>query len=237
MSTQKQADDLNGLAEIPVYGQGVNGDMVKYSFQIFRRYIKPGPILELGPAEGFMTELIVSLGNELVLVDGASIFCDRLKQKFPHIGVVCSLFEEFYTEKKFQTIILGHVLEHVEDPVNVLKHVKQFLTRDGLILAAVPNAHSIHRQVAVSMGLLTSEKEFSQQDKQHAHRRIYTFKEFESDFKRAGLDVKKLGGYWLKPLSNAQIEKDWTPQMISAFMRLGEKYPEIAAEIYIVAGK
>ncbi len=36
-------------------------------------------------------------------------------------------------------------------------------------------------------------------------------------------------------LSNAQIDKFYTREMINAFLELGEEYPEIAGEIYIVA--
>lgn len=43
------------------------------------------------------------------------------------------------------------------------------------------------------------------------------------------------GGYWLKPVSNGQIEENWTGKMVEAFMKLGERYPDIAAEIYIIA--
>ena len=58
---------------------------------------------------------------------------------------------------------------------------------------------------------------------------------FHRCFVDAGLAIEKSGGYWLKPLSNRQIEATWTPQMLDAFMQLGERYPDIAAEIYVVA--
>jgi len=51
----------------------------------------------------------------------------------------------------------GHVLEHVDDPVAVLRLVKSWLKPGGRVLAAVPNARSIHRQAAVIMGLLPYE--------------------------------------------------------------------------------
>ena len=38
-------------------------------------------------------------------------------------------------------------------------------------------------------------------------------------------------------MSNRQIEEAWTPPMLAAFMELGERYPEIAAEIYVVASR
>ncbi|WP_281051516.1 hypothetical protein [Thauera sp. GDN1] len=58
---------------------------------------------------------------------------------------------------------------------------------------------------------------------------------FRGDFLKAGLSIEVSGGYWLKPVSNGQIERDWTPEMLDAFMVLGERYPDIAGEIYVVA--
>ena len=46
-----------------------------------------------------------------------------------------------------------------------------------------------------------------------------------------------MGGVFLKPLTNSQIEKWWTEEMMDAFYELGKEYPEIAAEIYAVCEK
>jgi 2-polyprenyl-3-methyl-5-hydroxy-6-metoxy-1,4-benzoquinol methylase len=159
-----------------------------------------------------------------------------LRERYPDVEVVHSLFEEFETDKTFSCIVLGHVLEHVDSPVEILSHVKRFLAPGGSFLAAVPNANSLHRQAAVLMGLIPEIKHFSEKDIHHGHKRVYTAKELKADFVNAGLAVKVLGGYWLKPLSDGQIEASWTDGMVAAFMRLGEAYPEIAGEIYIVAG-
>ena len=51
----------------------------------------------------------------------------------------------------------------------------------------------------------------------------------------AGYRIEIFGGYWIKPISNAQIDAQWSAEMLDAFMRLGERYPDIAAEIYVVA--
>ena len=230
-------EELDLIASNSLYAAGVNTCSIHYSFEIFSRYIKEGTILELGPAEGVMTDLLYKTENPLTLVEGSSLFCKLLEEKYPDVEVIHSLFETFSTDKKFQTIVLGHVLEHVDDPVLILQRIKQFLREDGIILAAVPNANSIHRQAAVLMGLIPTLKTFSALDHHHGHKRVYGIDELENDFSFAGLTIKKTGGYWLKPISNAQIEKDWTPEMITAFMKLGEKYPEIAGEIYIVAGQ
>jgi 2-polyprenyl-3-methyl-5-hydroxy-6-metoxy-1,4-benzoquinol methylase len=137
----------------------------------------------------------------------------------------------------FDNIILGHVLEHVIDPVNILSLCKKWLKNNGLILASVPNKNSIHRQAAVEMGMLSKLDDFSEKDKRIGHRRIFEHDSLSDCFCKAGFKIIKKGGYWLKPLSDAQIESTWTNQMVRAFLKIGERYPDIAGEIYMAASK
>ena len=125
----------------------------------------------------------------------------------------------------------------MENPVQILKLCKEWLADGGRIISAVPNSNSIHRQAAVLMGLLNSTKQLNETDKSIGHRRVYDLETLKNDFLQSGLKIINSGGYWLKPLSNSQIECDWTNEMIDAFLKLGEKYPDIAGEIYIVATK
>jgi 2-polyprenyl-3-methyl-5-hydroxy-6-metoxy-1,4-benzoquinol methylase len=226
---------LDEIAAESTYGAGANRATIAHSFEIFRRYIRPGPILEMGPAEGHMTGDLAGLGQPLTLVEGAAPFCDSLKARFPAATVVNALFEDFRPAERFQTIVLGHVLEHVDDPVAILARARGWLAPEGRIMAAVPNARSIHRQAAVVLGMLPFEEALNEADLRHGHRRVYNPETFRHDFLQAGLKVEIFGGYWLKPLSNGQIERDWTDELLRAFMVLGERYPDIAGEIYVVA--
>jgi 2-polyprenyl-3-methyl-5-hydroxy-6-metoxy-1,4-benzoquinol methylase len=182
-----------------------------------------------------MTGELAGLGQPLTVLEGAAAFCESLRARFPTANVVHALFEDFEPEAPFDTILLGHVLEHVDEPVAILRRAREWLTPEGRILAAVPNARSLHRQAAVIMGLLPFEEALNEADRKHGHRRVYNPETFRRDFLQAGLQVEVFGGYWLKPLSNAQIERDWTADQLAAFMRLGERYPDIAGEIYVVA--
>lgn len=182
-----------------------------------------------------MTDLLVSTCSSLTVVDGAQKFLDSIKKKHPKVEVVNALFEEFVPESKFDNIILGHVLEHVDNPVEILRRASNWLSPGGRILAAVPNSRSLHRQAAVLMGLLPFEESLNEADHHHGHRRVYNPESFRGDFLKAGLSIEVSGGYWLKPVSNGQIERDWTPAMLDAFMVLGERYPDIAGEIYVIA--
>lgn len=184
-----------------------------------------------------MTEHLAALGCPLTLVEGAGSFCEDLRARFPAAEVVHSLFEDFQPAGQFDNVILGHVLEHVGDPVHILKLVEGWLAPGGRAISAVPNARSLHRQAAVMMGLLPFEEALNETDVHHGHRRVFNPETFRQVFMQSGLGIDIFGGYWLKPVSNGQIEESWTPQMLAAFMSLGERYPDIAAEIYIVASK
>ena len=47
------------------------------------------------------------------------------------------------------------------------------LSENGIIFAAVPNSHLIHRQAAVLMRIPKNENTMSALDKHHGHRRVY----------------------------------------------------------------
>lgn len=226
---------LNEVASQSLYTTFTNSNTILYSYEIFKRYLKPGRILELGPAEGLMTEHLLSFDNKLTVIEGSSVFAAELKVKFPSVQIIQSLFEDAELDEQFDFIVLGHVLEHVADPVQLLQIIKKWLVPGGKVLCAVPNAMSIHRQAAVEMGLLPTVFSQSEKDKHHGHMRIYSPETFKADFTNAGYVINQFGGYWLKPLSDSQIEASWTQEMLSAFLKLGESYPGIAAEIYIVA--
>lgn len=236
--SQAERVRLENISNVSLYCAGVNSVTIKYSFKIARRHMVGDTILELGPAEGVMTELLAATGKKLTLVEGSALFCDSLRSRFPDANTVNALFEEFQSNELFDNIILGHVLEHVEDPVDILSRAKQWLKPStGRLFAAVPNAHSLHRQAAVIMGILREEDTLNEMDFHHGHRRVFNPETFRNAFARADLKIEIFGGYWIKPVSNAQIEASWTPEMVEAFMALGERYPDIAGEIYVVASR
>jgi 2-polyprenyl-3-methyl-5-hydroxy-6-metoxy-1,4-benzoquinol methylase len=226
---------LDTVAADSWYDRGANAAMIRYTAEVFGRHWRPGRCLELGPAEGLMTEILRETFSDLTVVDGSEQFCRSLRQRFPEVNVLCSLFEQFKPDRQFDTIILSHVLEHVAVPNALLQLVRTWLSPHGAVYAAVPNARSVHRQAAVLMRTLPNEHSLNETDHHHGHRRVYGPESFRNEFIAAGLRIRVFGGYWLKPLSNAQIDASWTADMLEAFMQLGERYPDIAAEIYVMA--
>jgi len=235
--TSEEQQRLTAIASDSRYAEGLNAASVAYSVRVFTRHWRPGSCLELGPAEGLATALLVSHFADLTCVDGAQSFCQALAERHQGIRVTCSLIEQYDPGRTFDNIVLGHVLEHVEDPVAVLTRAKGWLTPTGRIFASVPNARSLHRQMGVAMNLLPAEHSLNALDRHHGHRRVYDPESFRREFRAAGLAIEVFGGYWIKPAANAHLEAHWTREMIDAAMVVGERYPDIAGEIYVVAGR
>ena len=228
-------DRLQKIAGQSLYAEDLYLKTLPYCFSIFQRYMVGNSILEMGPAEGFMTDLLAECKMDLHVVEASEAFCRQIQARHPDIEISASLFESYVPSRNFDNIVLGHVLEHVEDPIALLTRIKTWLAPGGRVMAAVPNSRSLHRQAGVIMGMLSFEEALNDLDKHHGHRRVYNPETFRHDFFAAGLEIISFGGYFLKPLSNGQIASSWTPELLDAYLKLGERYPDIAGEIYIVA--
>lgn len=240
MDKLKQLSDerrrLDTVADWYSSNKGFDTQLVKYGFRTLRPFFRGTSCLELGPADGQMTRLLVEVFDHVTAVDGAQRFCEMLKQQVasPNLEVVCSLFEGFEPAGKFDTVIMTHVLEHVENPVQLLHRVSGWIGATGVILVLVPNANSIHRLVAVKMGLLEHPGHLNERDLRLGHRKVYTLAELKAHVGAAGLEVLATGGNFFKPLTNRQIEEWWAEGMLEGFYKLGKDLPEYAAEIYAV---
>jgi 2-polyprenyl-3-methyl-5-hydroxy-6-metoxy-1,4-benzoquinol methylase len=231
---KKRVDDSSNFYRESILG--FDYQLATYNFESLKPFFKGKTALELGPASGYMTKLLVEEFESLHLVEGSESLLQEIPE-YPNVTKYHSLFEEFETTQKYDTIIMSHVLEHIENPSLVLKKIYNWLADDGVFLVSVPNAKSIHRLVAVQMGMLTSEYELNSRDHELGHFRVYDMNALSTQMTEAGFKVQDTGGVFLKPLSNGQIETNWTPEMIEGFYKVGKYFQEYCAEIFVVCTK
>ncbi len=208
--------------------------MIAYKYRSFKEWLRGPAGLELGPADGTMTKLLVNDFHKLTIVDGSA----ELLQAIPaaaNLVKVHALFEDFKAAGKFNTILMAHILEHIENPVALIQRASSWLTPGGRLIASVPNGHSIHRLAGVKMGFLSQPCDLNDRDRALGHRRVYTPATFREEFTKAGMRIVHAGGVFFKSLSNKQIEETWTDQMMEGFYELGKDFPEHAAELIVVA--
>lgn len=207
--------------------------LIRYRYETIKPKFNGRSCLELGPAEGQMTQFLINDFESLTVVEGSLELLEKIADA-KNLVKVHSLFENYKPNELFDTVILEHILEHVEDPVALLTLAKQFLAPGGILLVGVPNANSIHRLAAVKMGLLSHPSQLNSRDIALGHRRVYSSTSFREDIGESGLRITELGGVYFKPLSNSQIQDNWNVDMIEGFFQLGKDFPEFAAELFAV---
>jgi len=207
--------------------------LIEFRYKTIKPKLVGSRGLELGSAEGEMTQYLVNDFKWLTVVEGAADLLAQIPER-ENLIKVHALFEQFKPTHLFESIILEHVLEHVDDPVSLLRRARRWLAPSGRLFLGVPNGNSIHRLAAVKMGLLDNPCQLNSRDYELGHRRVYNSKTIRTDIEASGLKVLEMGGVYFKPLSNQQIQEHWTEEMIQGFYELGKDFPEYAAEIYVV---
>jgi 2-polyprenyl-3-methyl-5-hydroxy-6-metoxy-1,4-benzoquinol methylase len=219
------------------WGQ-LHSRLIGYRNQSLKPFFRGTRALELGIADGQMTAHLLNSFAHVTGLEGSTKFIADVRERFADVGdrlrLVHSLFEEYQTDERFDTVLAMHVIEHVDDPVGLLRRAAGWVAPGGTLLINVPNARSLHRLAAVKMGLLEHPHSFNDTDRSLGHQRVYYPEQLAEDIAAAGLTLERMGGIFLKPLANKQIEQAWTSAMIDAFYALGDDFPDIAAEIYAV---
>jgi len=207
--------------------------LIRFRYETIKPKLVGSRALELGCAEGEMTQFLINDFEQLTIVEGSAELLIQIPEH-ANLIKVHAMFEEFQPDQPFDSIVLEHVLEHVADPVGLLSRAGKWLAPNGRLFVGVPNGNSIHRLVAVKMGLLDNPCQLNSRDHALGHRRVYTPETFRIDIEKSGLKVLEIGGVYFKPLSNGQIQEHWTEEMIRGFYELGKDFPAFAAEIYAV---
>lgn len=215
-----------------------NDWLIRRRYERLEGFFKGKSCLEMGIAEGAGLDRLLGRFEKVTVVDGSEEAIQSVKKRFRDTGLQAakSYFEDMdFKGETFDTLLMAHILEHVDDPQVVLKRAKQFVSKDGVMIIDVPNGNSLHRQIGVKMGLLTKTTDLNSADLSIGHQRVYLPETFKKDVESAGLEIIHYGGMFIKTLSNSQMEKVYDNKQLEALFVVGEANPDISAEIYIVA--
>lgn len=215
---------------------GFDLKLVEKGFYTFKPFFTGKSCLELGPATGYMTKHLQGCFEKLTAVEGSKTLIDQIPD-YPNLHKVYCLFEAFVPNEQFDTIVINHVLEHLEDPIALLKNARNWMMDHGVCIVGVPNAKSFHRLAAVHMGLLKSEYELNSRDLELGHLRVYDLDTLKKHVLEAGFIIKAEGGLFLKFLSNAQIEKNLEDDVVEAYFSIAKEFYVNSAEIFLILEK
>lgn len=193
--------------------------------------------LELGCGKGLWTRVLCQRYERLDVVDGsAELLADvaRSCAGRARLTTHTALAEDFLlaASETWQHIYMTFLLEHVEEPVELLRLARSRLAENGRLFVAVPNADSVHRILALRAGLIASTTELSENDLRVGHRRVYTQALLREQLSRAGLRITLETPVGLKPLTLKQLE-GLPDRVIAALCASGDLVPANSA--YLVA--
>jgi SAM-dependent methyltransferase len=218
--------------------------MHPFMIRAFRPFFRPGRALELGSYRGDFTRRLLPFFDHVTCVEASpeAVGAARGSLGEEKLTLVNAVFEEAELEGTFDTVVMTHVLEHVDDPIAVLRRVRHWLADGGRFLLACPNANAPSRQIAAKMGIVSHNTAVTPAEREHGHRITYSLDTLERDATAAGLQVVHRGGVFFKALANFQwdrlLETDIiSPEYLEGCFKLGQHYPDLCASIYLVCEK
>lgn len=148
-------------------------------------------VLELGCASGYITKILKERGCNVTgieldpaLAKKAEKFADKII-----VGDLEQLNFDSLLNEKYDVILIGDILEHLKNPLQVLKKLRTVLNNDGFIVCSIPNiAHG-----SIRLQLLDGQFQYTETgllDKTHL--RFYTLNSILSMLNSAGFSITKL---------------------------------------------
>jgi 2-polyprenyl-3-methyl-5-hydroxy-6-metoxy-1,4-benzoquinol methylase len=218
--------------------------MHPYMLKAFTPFFKGGSMLELGSFKGEFTKRLLPHFNDITCIEASDEAVLEAKENLgDKVQIHNSLFENLILPKKYDNIVLTHVLEHIDNPIALLKKINDnWLSDTGYLFLVCPNANAPSRQIAVKMGLITHNTAITPAEKEHGHVITYTLDTLERDAKAAGLKVVNRSGIFFKSLANFQWDRLLQTDIISkeyleGCYELGQQYPDLCSSIFLLCEK
>ncbi len=225
-----QTADLERIADSYHLNDGIPDKFIEdlcqdYCCDWLSQVVMPADsVIELGYGEGITARRLAAVAANYTVIEGAPSLVQRVREELPQIQVVQALFEDHVPDAPCDKLLALHVLEHVDKPVALARHLKSWLKPQGELIVIVPNNASLHRRLAVLMGLQPALDTLSARDHLVGHQRVYDLPGLHADLRAAGFEPIESRGLFLKTLPNGMMLQH-SPELILAMNRLGDELP------------
>ena len=203
---------------------------------------QPKRILEVGC--GWDTIANSWQGFEHVcIVEPGSAFAEKARQDTAHnskVSVVQHFLEEATEQLQgdYDLILLSSLLHEVPDAEALMLSAKALCSAHTLVHVNVPNAKSMHRLLALEMGLIDTLYAPSELQKTFKQPRIFDLQSLKTLADLTGFAVVSEGSFFMKPFTHAQMHTlaqtgFANHAMLDGLWALTKHFPENGSEIYI----
>ncbi|MBX3644876.1 MAG: GNAT family N-acetyltransferase [Rubrivivax sp.] len=241
MATRDYDREINDTADHQ-YAYGFDFDVMHpFMLRAFEPFLRTGPLLELGSFKGDFTRRLLQRFDDVTCVEASAAAIDEARRRHgERVHFVHSTFETATLPRRYANIVFTHVLEHLDDPISVLRRINdEWLTDEGRLFLVCPNANAASRQIAVKMGLISHNAAVTPAEAEHGHRVTYSLDTLERDATRAGLRVVHRSGIFFKALANFQWDRLLQTDIVSkeyleGCFQLGQQYPDLCSSIFLL---
>jgi len=190
-------------------------------------------VLEMGCATGLMSSLFVAAGATVVGVDRSEAYLARARAR--HLisaSFVQDNVSHFRSGVPYDHVVVTNVIHELEHPGQFLRHCHHLLRHDGMLHLASQNPESVHRLVALDLGLICDCSEVSERGRQWGTVRLYTAFELEALAVNAGFSLIGRQGIVFKPLPNDEMAR-LPVEVLEGFRLVAHRFPDNCAVNYL----
>ncbi|MBI2133704.1 class I SAM-dependent methyltransferase [Candidatus Woesearchaeota archaeon] len=113
---------------------------------MIRKFKKSGRLLDVGSGRGMVLSVAKELGYDALGVE-ISKYDSEYSRRFLGVSVITEDFLSAKIKGRFDVIVMNHVLEHIENPRQILTKAKDLLADDGILFIGLPNYDSGWRRL------------------------------------------------------------------------------------------
>lgn len=209
-----------------------------YAQRVIEKYPPNLKVLDLGLGHGIVANILSKYFSDYLVLDGSEDIINKYKNEHPDskARIQQTFFEDFKSDEQYDLIVMGFILEHVDNPLKILALYKKFLSDDGKIIIAVPNAEAMNRRIGYYANLLDDLHKLSDMDRLFGHKRYFDIQSIKKLVTDAGFKEDTVEGIYLKPVTTDQmLALDFDKSILKAFCDLGVLYPELSVGIMMEA--
>jgi 2-polyprenyl-3-methyl-5-hydroxy-6-metoxy-1,4-benzoquinol methylase len=115
--------------------------------QIEKGIRKKGKLLDVGCAFGFFLDVARQRGWTVAGIEISEYAAEYAARQLGLSVTNKTITEAMFEEKSFDVITIWYVIEHLQNPKQVLRHLSNFLKDDGMLVISTPNVDSYRARI------------------------------------------------------------------------------------------
>ena len=175
---------------------------------------KPQRILEIGCGmDSLFNHVNAEEFDLFTVIEPSSVFYNNAlaMSKKVNMNIKCInayfQYEKEYYDDSYDMIICASLLHEIENAEEFLKDIHNISREHTIIHINVPNADSMHRELAKCMGIISSNTQLTERNIQFQQSRVFNIITLTELLRKTwgGVEIIDSGTFFIKPFTHSQM--------------------------------